>query len=575
MSTEFELPPNKPKYWPKKSYDLLRSARAYIDDPNPPSRASILTSRLIELADTTKQQDLRKYTLRLFRSSVLGRGYEAEKWALSAYFSLRDRAQIDVFLDILSNARDKVLFSKADALVRAFEKQLEPTNSTAHIVIAMRLEHHTHQQLAEPMLVNWIKDSDGQHIQETIFNLWLHPTDEARQNGVRGCAYLRLLYQKLDIIERMALLRSLPDELTVELLPFLAALANETLSTQHPRVLALCKKIGHPDAEPIILTLLDSPHERVLQSAAEAAGVLGSRRCLAKLQDAATRTDSRAIQQQINAAIAAIEARHEDRKIEEGALSLSEFQGPGGALTMTEKDQGALTLYERVALGTQTAMVSTTQTTSLQQWQNLAPAPRQLPTGLVPQLFFRDYKNAAFAVIAAMYGIVAIVIYLGNSAINMQQHASQNMGALPFFCYMYVFGTILCLGLLSKASSKAKLLQKGKLAQGRHLRSHSTKNTDGRIVMSYDMECIDTDGNTSVKHLKGTFTATSGDFTPVIVGHDQSDVILLNKLPVKVSDEGQLESSAIWTGMLAGVITSHLGLWIYLLYLLSQTSSGS
>lgn len=37
MSTEFELPPTKPKYWPQKSYDLLRSTHAYINNPTAPS----------------------------------------------------------------------------------------------------------------------------------------------------------------------------------------------------------------------------------------------------------------------------------------------------------------------------------------------------------------------------------------------------------------------------------------------------------------------------------------------------------------------------------------------------------
>ncbi len=126
-----------------------------------------------------------------------------------------------------------------------------------------------------------------------------------------------------------------------------AGIASNKTTTQLA-ILGACERIQSPTAEPFVIELLRHAGPGMKYNAVNAAGVIGTRRCLSHLLEI-RESGGRLLSAHAEGAMEAIEARYPASDYaEQGSLTLSEGDGMDGALSLALGDAGTLTLYREV-----------------------------------------------------------------------------------------------------------------------------------------------------------------------------------------------------------------------------------
>ena len=233
-----------------------------------------------------------------------------------------------------------------------------------------------------------------------------------------------------------------------------------TKTTTQLAILRACVRIQSPTAEPFIIELLRHAGPGMKHNAADAAGALGTRRCLSHLGDIAER-GGRQLSARAELAMEAIEARYPASDYaEQGSLTLSEEDGVSGALSLALGDAGTLTLYREVEDVIADTTASATQDTPREP--EAAPAepsiyrldvpPRRLGVNLYLACFYQKSHAGLLSLIIPLLAPIVVGWY------------SSDLGSVV----MGVFFVTVAVGIY-RVSRISALLRHGQPSYAEHL----------------------------------------------------------------------------------------------------------
>ena len=264
-------------------------------------------------------------------------------------------------------------------------------------------------------------ESLDEKIVQVFFGEVLHPNLDGNLRN----RMLRHTIRLAGFMQARTLLSKLGDPSHVKLIPGLVSVGKNAPNTATQRaILAACTRIGSPIAEPLVIELLQHPSSGMRHNAVDAAGALGTRRCLEHLLEIEKNEEGGELAEKARDAITAIEQRYPAAKYAvAGGLSLSDEGGSRGALSLILPDEGAISLYEEVERALKTPpreqtsdnlpQVSASTTDLAPAWYRLEVAPRKVPFSTRAELFYRQNLTGALSFV--FLGIAALMVWIPNA----------------------------------------------------------------------------------------------------------------------------------------------------------------
>ena len=398
-----------------------------------------------------------------------------------------------------------------------------------------------------------------ERVVQILFGEVLHPNIDQRLRNEMLHHTLRLA----GFMQARNLLSRIGDPSHIHLIPGLVSVGKHspTAATQRA-ILSACVRIGSPIAEPLVLELLAHPSSGMRYNAVEAAGALGTRRCLERL--VAIEAEDGEIAARARRAIEAIEERYPAAKFAiAGGLSLSEDESARGALTLSLPDEGAISLYEEVeeilktnprantenlpqVAGANSTALSTSTTPA---WYKLEVAPRRVPASARAELFYRQNLPGMLSI--PFIGFASIFVWIPE------------LLWLPHIWIFLVAGIIAAVFAARRANTRSRALALGHPSFADHQRCEYITQGNNKILvqhfgyMTEEGEYVEQSRKFEGKLLPQMIEdkLESRPTSPVLYlpdataseREDSSNVVFIDDFKsIQVSQNGDLEGNTAW-----------------------------